>query len=258
MWQNLKELYYYREMIKNLVRKELRTRYKGSVLGFLWTFINPLLLLVVYTIVFSIVMRVNIDNFSMFLFVALLPWIFFSTSVIISTGSIIANKDLIKKIYFPREVLPISVVSAGILNLLFGFVILLPCLLIFGIRITSAIIYLPIVVILIYIITMGVSLITACLNVYFRDTEQIIGIAMTAWFFFTPILYPVEIVPDKFLKLFFLNPMAPIILAFREILFYGKPPNFQVLGISYTIAFLVILYGYNLFLKLQKNFAEEI
>ena len=203
-------------------------------------------------------MRVNIENFSMFLFVALLPWIFFSTSVIISTGSIIANKDLVKKIYFPREVLPISVVSAGLLNLFFGFAILLPCLLLFGIRITSAIFYLPTVVVLIYLITMGLSLITACLNVYFRDTEQIIGIAMTAWFFFTPILYPVEIIPERFLKLFFLNPMAPIILAFREILFYGKPPNFQVLGINYAIAFLVILFGYNLFLTLQKNFAEEI
>jgi lipopolysaccharide transport system permease protein len=120
---SLKEIYKYREMLKNLVRKELRTRYKGSVLGFLWTFINPLLQLLVYTVIFSTVMRINIDRFYIFMFVALLPWIFFSTSVQSSSSTIISNKDLIKKIYFPRVVLPVSVVISGLMNMIFSFAI---------------------------------------------------------------------------------------------------------------------------------------
>src|SRR5665647_3718938 len=120
MFNAIKEIFCYREMLRNMVRKDLRTRYKGSFLGFLWTFINPLLQLLVYTAIFSTIMRINIDKFSMFLFVALLPWIFFSTSIQASTSIIISNKELVKKIYFPRVVLPISVVVSNLMNLIFG------------------------------------------------------------------------------------------------------------------------------------------
>jgi lipopolysaccharide transport system permease protein len=258
MNNSLNELYCYREMLNNLVRKELRTRYKGSILGFLWTFLNPLLLLLVYTVVFSTIMRVNVENFAMYLFVALLPWIFFSTTVLSSTGSIIAGKELVKKVYFPRVVLPLAVVTAGAINMLFGFVILFPCLLIFGIPITPAVICLPLLVFLLYILTLGISLITAALNVYFRDLEHILGIAMTAWFFFTPIIYPVEMIPARFLTYFFINPVAPILLAYRDILFLGQFPNFAVLGLSFISSTLILILGYNIFMHLQKNFAEDL
>lgn len=258
MFKSLQEIYRYREMLKNTVRKELRTRYKGSVLGFLWTFINPLLQLLVYTVIFSTIMRINIDKFYMFMFVALLPWIFFSTSVQSSASTIISNKDLVKKVYFPRIVLPISVVISSLMNMLFSFAIVFPALIISGIGITPALIYLPIVLIAAFIMTLGFSILFSGLNVYFRDLEHILGIAIMAWFYFTPIVYPVEMIPVGFLKLFFLNPVTPIILGFRDILYYGIAPNFAMLGINILSGVLLLIFGLMVFENLQKNFAEEI
>ena len=123
LMQHIKELYEYREMIISLVRKDLRGRYKGSVLGFLWTFVNPLLQLIVYTIVFSIIMRASYEQFYLFLFVALVPWMFFSSSVTDGAASILKEKDMVKKIYFPREVLPISTVTSAFVNMILTFVV---------------------------------------------------------------------------------------------------------------------------------------
>lgn len=258
MIENIKELYKYREMLKNLVRKDLRTRYKGSVLGFLWTFINPLLQLVVYTLVFSTIMRMNINKYSMFLFTALLPWIFFSSSIQVGAGSIVANKDLIKKVYFPREIIPISIVNSGLMNLLFGFMILFPALILFKIKFTVSLIYLPLVILVEYIFTLAFALLFSAVNVYFRDLEHILGIVIMAWFYFTPIVFPVEMVPVKYIKLFFLNPMTSIIIDFRNILYSGKPPDLSILGISLAASILLLIFSYNVFIVLQKNFAEEI
>lgn len=258
MIKDLKELYRYREMLKNLVKKDLRTRYKGSVLGFLWTFVNPLLQLIVYTVIFSTIMRINIEKFYMFLFVGLVPWIFFATSVQVSAGTIIANKDLVKKIYFPREILPLSVVTSGLMNLLFSFAIVFIALIVSRINITLNIVYLPVIILVEYVFTLGLSLIVSSLNVYFRDLEHILGILMMAWFYFTPIIFPVEMIPKEYLKYFFLNPMTPIIISFKDVLYYGKSPDFIMLGISFIIGLLVLIFGFNLFKVLQKNFAEEI
>lgn len=256
--KNLMELYRYREMLKNLVRKDLRTRYKGSFFGFLWTFINPLLQLLVYTAIFSTIMRVNIDKYHMFLFVALLPWIFFSNSILLSTNAIVGNKDLIKKVYFPRIVLPISVVMSGLINLLFGFIIVILALLITGVGITAAIIYLPVVTIVAFVMTLGFSLLFSSLNVFFRDLEHILGIVTMAWFYFTPVLFSVDMIPPSFMKVFFLNPMTPIILSFRDVLYYGQAPDWSMLGISLLIGLLLVLFGSQVFHMLEKNFAEEI
>lgn len=258
MFNAIKEIFRYREMLRNMVRKDLRTRYKGSFLGFLWTFINPLLQLLVYTAIFSTIMRINIDKFSMFLFVALLPWIFFSTSIQASTSIIISNKELVKKIYFPRVVLPISVVVSNLMNLIFGFAIVFPALIITGIGITSAIIYLPLAILVAFVMTLAISLLLAGLNVYFRDLEHIVSIAIMAWFYFTPIVYPIEMIPEKFVRLFSLNPVTPIVLAFRDILYYGKAPNFAMLGVSLLTGLLMLIFGYIVFQLLQRNFAEEI
>lgn len=258
MLNNLKELYSYREMLKNLVRQDLRTRYKGSMLGFFWTFLNPLLLLIVYTVVFSLIMRVNIENYSMFLFVALLPWIFFSTSVQTGASSLVIYKELLKKVYFPREIIPLSIVVAGLVNFFFSFAILFPSLLLFGIEITGAILYLPLAILPLFFLALGFALITSALNVFFRDLEHMLGIFLMAWFFFTPILYPIEMLPRQYLGYFLMNPVAPIVLAYRDILFYGKIPDLSVIAFSTAIALLLVIFGYNLFLNYQKNFAEEL
>ncbi|SNX52863.1 ABC-2 type transport system permease protein [Thermoanaerobacterium sp. RBIITD] len=254
----LRELYEYREMLFSMVKKDLRTRYRGSFLGFLWTFINPLLQLVVYSIVFSTIMRMNIYNFAMFLFVALLPWIFFSTSITQSTTTIMANSNLVKKIYFPRIILPISVALTGFINMIFGFIIVFIVLFIFKIHLSSSIVLLPIVMINELLFVVGLSIIFSALNVFFRDLEHILGIVTMAWFYLTPIVFPINLVPDKYLKLFFLNPMTSIILPYRDILYYGLWPSKKSLLLIFLMGICFNVFAFILFDRLQRRFAEEI
>lgn len=256
--KQLQELYSYREMMYNLVRKDLRTRYKGSFLGFLWTFINPLLQLIIYTIVFSTIMRVNVDKFYIYLFVALIPWIFFTTSIQGGATSIISSKDLIKKVYFPRLIIPISVVNAAFMNLIFSMVVVFVAIIVSGIGLSGYVILLPIIMFLEYLLALGLAFIFAALNVYFRDLEHILGIVIMGWFYLTPIVYTIDMVPDQFIKLFGLNPMTHIVAAYRDILYYKQMPQFSsLIGIfMWSIGF--IIGGYLLFEKLQKNFVEEL
>lgn len=255
---SIKELYNYREMMYNLVKKDLRTRYKGSFLGFLWTFINPLLQLVVYTIVFSSIMKVNVDKFYIYLFVGLIPWIFFTSSIQVSVSSIIGNKDLVKKIYFPRIIIPLSSVNSAFMNMVFSMIVVFGALIISGIGISYTVIYLPIIMILEYMFILGMAFIFSALDVYFRDLEHILGIILMAWFYLTPIVYTVDMVPQEYLWLFNINPMTAIIQAYREALYYKVTPEFSNLGwiLFWSIIFMVI--GYAVFQKLQKKFVEEL
>jgi lipopolysaccharide transport system permease protein len=254
----LKELYNYREMIYNLVKKDLRGRYKGSVLGFLWTFVNPLLQLIVYTLVFSTIMRINVDKFYMYLFIALIPWIFFTTSILGGTVSIIQNKDLIKKIYFPRIVIPISTVLATFMNMVFSMIVVIFTLFISGIGISYYILLLPVIMILEFFLVLGMVFLFSSLNVFFRDIEHILSIIMMIWFYMTPIVYTVEMIPEKYKPLFYLNPMTNIIIFYRDILFYKKMPSFGFMGGIFLYSIIMIVIGFLIFQKLQKNFVEEL
>lgn len=255
----LKEIYAYREMIISLVRKDLRGRYKGSVLGFLWTFINPLLQLMVYTMVFSVILRAGIDKYYLFLFVALIPWIFFSASVTVGSSCIIAQKDLVKKIYFPREVLPISHVTTCFVNMLLSFIVIFFVVAISGVGINfRAVCYLPIIMIVEYILALGMTMIFCALTVYLRDLEYILGIIMMAWQFLTPIMYSIEIVPENIMPIFMANPMTPIIIAYRDILYYKQIPDIGTLLHAFILGIGILIIGYILFDKLQKHFAEEL
>lgn len=258
MCEQIKEIYVYREMLRNLVAKELRARYKGSVLGFLWTFFNPLLMLVVYSIVFSFVMRVQIENYAMFVFVALLPWNYLSVSVLQGAATLVQNGALIKKIYFPREVLPLSVVLANLVNYLLSLLILIPALLAFKIKLTAALLAFPAVLLVETMLVTSLAFCVSVANVYFRDLEHIVGILMTVWFFLTPVLYPVDIIPSDVKPFFGLNPATPLMEAYRSIFFYGHWPDWASLG--YLAAGLVVLLTLSLvfFNRLQRNIAEEI
>lgn len=254
-----KELYNYREMIFSLVRKDLRGRYKGSILGFLWTFINPLLQLGVYTLVFSIIMRNGIEKFYLFLFVALMPWIFFSASVTGGATSIIASQDMVKKIYFPRQVLPIAYVTSAFVNMVLTFLVIFAVLLFSGVGINIvAVLCLPIIMVVEYILCLGIAMLTSALTVYFRDLEYILGIVAMAWMYLTPVLYSVEMVPEKLQPLINLNPMTPIIIAYRDILYYKQIPQFSTLIQATVLGIIVLVLGSLIFNKLQKGFAEEL
>lgn len=257
--KRLVELYSYREMIFSLVRRELRGRYKGSVLGFLWTFVNPLLQLCVYTLVFSVILKSNIDKFYLFLFVGLIPWIFFSSSLTGGAGSILASKDMVKKIYFPREILPIAYVTSAFVNMLFCFIVIFAVVLVSGVHISiKGLLCLPIIMLVEYILALGGALLTSGLTVYFRDLEYILGIITMAWMYLTPIMYSVDIVPERLRPLFNLNPMTPIIVAYRDILYYGRVPELGTLLHGLILGIIILVVGFWSFGKLQRHFAEEL
>ena len=257
--RTLRELYAYREMIVSLVRKDLRGRYKGSVLGFLWTFINPLCQLLIYTIVFSMILKSGIDKFYLFLFVALVPWIFFSSSITGGAMSIISQQDMVKKIYFPRQVLPIAYVTSCFVNMLFCFIIIFLVLILSGVGINiKALLYLPFIMLIEYILVLGISFLTSAFTVYFRDLEHILGLITMAWMYLTPIMYSVDMVPREFIKIFNLNPMTPIIIAYRDILYYKQIPHMFTLLQAAIIGICILLIGNIVFEKLQKGFVEEL
>ena len=255
---NLKELYAYREMIFSLVRKDLRTRYKGSVLGFLWTFVNPLLQLIVYSVVFSVIMRVQMDKYYIYMFVGLLPWIFFCNCVQGGATSVMAGQDLIKKIYFPRLVLPIATVSAAFMNMLFSMIVMFAALFVSGKGITMQIIYLPLLLLLLYFLGLGLAFVFSACNVYLRDLEHILGIITMSLFYVTPVIYPVSMVPERFLKILYLNPMTPMVMAFQDILYYQRAPHLDTLIIVVAYVLIALVAGYFIFQRLQRSFVEEL
>ena len=258
MTEQIKEIFKYREMIRMLVRRDLRGRYKNSVLGFLWTFLNPLLQLGVYTIVFSVIMRAGIEKYYLYLFIALIPWMFFSTSVQGGATCILAQKDMVTKIYFPRQVLPIAHVTTCFVNMLLCFVVvLLVCLFDVGLNFLVLPYLIP-VMLTEFLLALGLCFIVSGTTVYFRDLEHIMSILVMLWQFLTPVMYSVEQVPEEIRNVFMINPMTPIIICYRDILYSKQVPQLQILLLSLGFGVLFLAIGWFLFLHLQKRFAEEL
>ena len=254
-----RELYNYRQMIFSLVKRDLRGRYKGSVFGFLWTFLNPLLQLVVYTFVFSFLLKSEIENYYLFLFVALIPWLFFSTAITGGSGSVLHQSGMVTKIYFPREVLPISHVTSAFINMLYSFIVVFAVIIIARAPVSPvALLYLPVVMIVEYFLALGITMLVSAVTVYFRDLEFILSIFMMAWQYLTPVMYSVDIVPEHLLKIFMLNPMTPITIAYRDILYYAKAPDLSTLLMAIGMSAVFMLIGFWAFGKLKKRFAEEM
>ena len=259
MIQKLHELYQYREMIASLVRKDLKGRYKGSVLGFLWTFINPLLQLLVYTMVFSEILKSGIPNYYMHLFVALVPWIFFASSLTTGAKLILDQKNMIKKIYFPREVLPLAYTVSSFCNMLFSFIIVFAVIAVMGLGINFAALPWLIPVMLIqFILVLGVNLITSSVTVYIRDLEHIMGVLSMAWMYLSPVVYGIDFVPESWKRWYLFNPMAPLILSYRDILYYKRTPQLPLLGLALAVSLAVLAVGALTFSRLQRRFAEEL
>jgi lipopolysaccharide transport system permease protein len=275
MVARLGELLRYRELIENLVMRDLKVRYKNSVLGFLWSLLNPLLLMLVFTIVFTVMVpNAEIPKFPVFILCALLPWNFFSAAMAGAVNSIVHNGHLIKKVYFPREILPISVVLSSFVNFLLAIPVLFLFLAVFHIPFTIWLIYLPVIMVVQVAFVIGVALILATLNVYYRDTAVILEVVLQAWFFLTPIFYPAEFLPQWRTVLgialpirrltYILNPMASIVASYRSVL-YGftngsppAPPAWDFFSRTVITAVLSLLVGYAVFLRYSRRFGEEV
>ncbi len=255
----IKELWHYREMIISLVKRDLKGRYKGSAMGFLWTMINPLLQLAVYTFVFSVIMPSGVERFYLFLFVALVPWLFFSTCLSTGTTVIFAQQEMVKKIYFPRQILPISFTISQFVNMLLSFVVIFIVLIFSGIKFNfKALACLPIIMLIQFILCLGITFVVSALTVYLRDLEYILSIISMAWMYLTPILYPIENVPEAYRGICYINPMTSIIVAYRDILYSSKVPEMGTLVIAVFMGILLLAIGLVSFEHLQRHFAEEL
>lgn len=261
MWlimQIFKELYNYREFLKTSIKKEFRGKYKKSFLGVLWSFLNPLFQLLIYAIVFPFILRNNVDNYTIFLIVALMPWNFFNMTILQSAASIVANGGIIKKVYFPREILPISTATSNLLNFLITGIIVFAALLISGIGIGTSVLVLPIIIVIQYVLQLGLAFIFSSITVYVRDVEYLLNVFMMLMFYLCPIVYSADIIPDKFLPIFKLNPMFHIIGYYRTILYDKQIPNMSHVFILFIACTLILILGYLIFQKCKKRFAEEL
>ena len=252
------DLYNYRQLLKSNVSKEIRGKYKGSFLGVLWSFVNPLLMTLVYAIVFPFVLKSSEPHYVTFLIIGVLPWTFFTTIINQGTNCILVNGGIIKKVYFPREILPISIATSGLINFLISSIIILIFLFFSGIGYSPYILLFPLIVIIQYILLMGIVLLTSAIDVYIRDAEYIINFFVMMLFYATPILYSPTIFPERFRKILSLNPMCPIVNSYRDIFFYHQMPDLQSLLIVGIESIVIFLIGIKVFKKLQKGFAEEV
>ena len=251
-------LYNYRELLKTSVKKEVRSKYKNSFLGVLWSFLNPLLQIVVYAIIFSLILKNKQEHYAIFLCCGLIPWTFFSTSINKSAFSIIENGNIIKKVYFPREIIPISVVTAETINFLISTLIIIGFVIGGGIGVSKNIIYYPLVVIAQYLIILAISFIISSICVYLRDLQHFIGIILQLLFYATPIVYSIDSIPIEYQWILKYNPMTYIINAYRDIFYYQRNIEIKPILLLIVGAGFACVVGYTFFSKLQKGFAEQL
>jgi len=265
MFADIKKLFSYRELLISLTKKELKVKYRGSVLGFFWSLLNPILTMLVYSFVFSMVLRAGIQEFGIFLICALLPFNFLSNSVNYGTGSIISNSNLVNKIYFPREILPLSIVFSNLVNFLFDLIALFIILAFMGYKFYLFLYILPVLIFIQFFLVVGMTLLVSALNVFFRDLQHLITIVMMVWFFGTPIIYPLSMVPERFQPFIkFINPMTIYVTYYRNIFYYTKFhegagfPSVLETVVALGVTMLIFFIGYFVFKKLEYRFAEEI
>ena len=251
-------IYNYRELLKSNVKKEIRGRYKNSILGVLWSFLNPLLQLAVYSIIFGALLAGSDNTYHIYICVALIPWTYFTTAISQSSFTVIGNADIIKKVYFPREILPISVVTSGAVNFIISTLIILAFVLVAGMGISKYIILYPLILLIQYILLLGIGFIVSSITVYVRDLEHIIGIVLMAAFYGTPIVYKLEQLPQNLQILMQLNPMTHLINAYRDIFYYQQLPDMKALSILLVLSIGLTIIGYFIFKQLQKGFVEQL
>lgn len=254
-----------RELFLNLARREIRGRYKGSWLGVLWTLVIPLLMMLSYALIFSIIfMVVNIPNYPLFLMTGLALWVFFGNSIVVAATSLIGNADLIKKVRFPRAIVPVAAVSAQALTAGVIILALIPLNLVFMPGDRLAMLLLPVVLLFTVMMVVGISLAVAALNVYFRDVEHILTALLLPWFFLTPIFYTFDSFPLATSHawvvdvLTVVNFVTPFVLALQDVLFWGLWPSAWILSYIAVVGVVFLVGGYWVFQKLQRDIAIEL
>ena len=258
MIERLTQLFKYRALIQILIQRELKARYRGTILGFLWSFVNPLVLMVIYVLVFSIYMRIDMKNYGVFLLCGILPWAWFSSGLNEATLSIISNGGLIKKIYLPSEIFPFVYIGSNMIHYLLTIPILFLFLILFQVKVSWLLLFFPLIVCIQFIFAYSLSLILSSLAVQFRDLLHVVPNLLMIWFFLTPVFYPIAMVPGKYLPLVDFNPMARLIMAYQDIFFYNRLPSIPSLSIMAGLSSLLLLIALSFFEARKDLFAEEV
>lgn len=256
----IREILSYKDMITSLIKRDLRGRYKGSVLGFLWNILNPLFQIVVYVIVFSQIMKNETPYYTVYLVVGIMPWIFFNDSLRQGSGCIVSQADMTKKIFFPREVLPLSAVLSRFVNLLITYVLVLTYVFGSGIGVDLyTLAFLPIPFLFLLTFSLGITLLFSAINVYFRDVEHILGIVLMAWMWITPIVYEVDMMKDTIaVAIINANPLTYFIGLFQQLLYYKTIPDAYTIMLCGLLSLGCLIIGEVVFHILSKKFAEEL
>ena len=261
--KEIKAIIKWKGLLGQMVSREIKARYKQSILGYFWVILNPFFQMLVMSFAFSVIMRIPTNAasnipYSIFLFVALLPWILFSNSLSSASASLVGAANLITKVYFPRTILVLSTVLAKIVDFLFALIVLILYMIIYRIPINFNILWVIPIFFIQQIFTLGLSFFFAAANLLYRDIQYLLGLVLTLWMYLTPIIYPADIVPERYKILFQLNPMAVITNAYRQTVLGGGEPKYSSLIVATVVSFLVLLFGLSYFKSREKIFADNI
>ena len=253
-------LFNYRDLLWMWTLREVRVRYKQSVIGGLWAVLQPLSLMLIFTFVFSLIAKVPSEEvpYPVFSYVALVPWTFLTTSLSFAVPSLVGNMNLVTKIYFPREILPMASVSAAFLDAVIASLLFVVMMIVYRISISVTIAWVPLILLIQVLLILGIAFLLSALNVFYRDIRFVIPLATQIWLYASPVIYPVSLIPEQFLPIYMLNPMAGIIESYRRVILLGVNPVWSHLGISAAISTALFVIGYAYFKRSESMFADLI
>lgn len=255
---DLRRLYAYRGLLRGLVRRDLQVKYKGSVLGFAWSLLHPLVMAAVYTVAFRYVMRVPIEAFPLFLLSGLLPWMFFTSALGAATSSIVDNGTLVRKVAFPRVVLPLGAVSSQLVQFALMYTVIVPVAIVLGVGVSPTLSAVVPLVLLQAAFTTGLALIMATAYVFLRDARHLLDVALQVWFWLTPIVYAVSLVPESVERWMRWNPMLHFVTAYQDLAVHHVVPSMRTFALLTALAAVSLAGGWVVFGRAQRRFAEYV
>lgn len=260
MLGHFQELFQFRELLFAWMLRELSIRYKQSILGIMWAVFQPLAFMLIFSFVFTRMVHIPTDGipYPVFSFTALLPWTFFANGISFGVPSLVSNMNLVTKIYFPREIFPIATVLASFIDYLVASFVYLGMLWFYQINLNINVLWVPLILAVQMILTIGIVLIAAGFNVLYRDIRFLVPIGLQLWLYISPVIYPLSSVPENIRSVYVLNPMVGIIDSYRRVILYSQTPEWNNLGVSIGISVLVFITGYIVFKHLEPRFADVI
>jgi lipopolysaccharide transport system permease protein len=260
MLANIQELSAHRGLLISWVIRDIKVRYKQSLMGAAWAILQPLSATFIFAVVFSRFVRVPTDGipYPIFYYSALLPWTFFSSSITFGVSSLVSNMSLVTKIYFPREILPLSAVLASMVDFFIASLIFVGMMIFYQVPLNASLVCIPLLLLIQITFTVGIVLLTSAMNVFYRDVRFVVPLGLQLWMYLTPIIYPLSMVPERLRAVYMLNPMASIIDSYRRIILLGEWPSFPYLVLGGAVSVVLLIVGYWYFKRSEAAFADII